>query len=195
MSGTLGEARDHPRRSTRIDFMRFVLLVLSCGAAISAHAQFLTFDRKTVEKAGAKEIQLPGVPEEPYTSLPLPGAGLVRFSIPLTRQDVPPGWSFWQKDVTPKILESPDGLSVTLFFSPPAAAFGAELMPVWKKGRDMKMEIVDSKGQSITRFVKFDPGAQFFGFTQGKVKAVRFSKMPFDEGSFGIGRMLYSPHK
>lgn len=161
-------------------------------AAALCHAQTFTTDRTAVEKAGATELALPGVPEEPYTSMPLPGGGIVRLSIPLTRQDVPSGWSVWREGLTPKILESPDGLSVSLFFSKPAAAFGVELMPVWKKGREMRMEIVDSAGRALVRFVKVDPGAQFFGFTGGKVRAVRLSKLPFDEGSFGIGRMLYA---
>jgi hypothetical protein len=160
-------------------------------AISSAFAQKLTTDRAVVLKAGAQDVSLPDVPENPLKSIPLPGGANVSFSIVLTRQDVPSGWSKWQEGVTPKILESPDGKSVTFTFSKPASAFGVELMPVWKKGRDMRLEINGVKGKSITQFVKIDPGARFFGFVGGKVKSITLSKLPYDEGSFGIGRMLY----
>ena len=68
-------------------------------------------------------------------------------------------------------------------------------MPVWKKGRTMRMMILDAKGKSLEQFVKIDPGARFFGFTGGKVRAVVLSKLPDDEGSFALGRMLYAPSK
>jgi hypothetical protein len=131
------------------------------------------------------------VPENALKSLTLQDGVTVRFSIPLTRQDVPAGWSFWQGGVTPRILESPDGADVTLVFSQPIAAFGVELMPVWKKGRKMQMRIVAPVGKTLTQFVAINPGACFFGFTGGRVTSIKLSKLPFDEGSFGIGRMLY----
>jgi len=171
--------------------MRLPLLALVALSGGLAHAQTLTTERSQVLRTGAKEVVLPGVPENPLTSLSLPGGLTVNFSIPLTRQDVPTGWSFWQKGLNPKILESPDGVAVTLTFSKPLSAFGVELMPVWKKGRKMQMEIISPKGIVLTQFVKIDPGARFFGFTGGRVKSVKLSKLPFDAGSFGIGRMLY----
>jgi hypothetical protein len=86
-------------------------------------------------------------------------------------------------------------LSVTFYFSTPASAFGVELMPVWKKGRNMRMTLLDGSGKELTQFVQIDPGARFFGFTGGRVGAVRFSKLPDDAGSFAMGRMLYAPVK
>jgi hypothetical protein len=171
--------------------MRLTLLCLLLFSGGLAVAQTLTTDRDKVVRSGAAEVAFPDVPEHALTSLSLKGV-TIHFSIPLTRQDVPAGWSYWQKGLSPKILESPDGAAVTLTFSKPLAAFGVELMPVWKKGRDMQLQILKPNGKVLTQFVKIDPGARFFGFTGGRVTAVKLSKLPFDEGSFGLGRMLYS---
>lgn len=172
--------------------MRGAISILPFLVVATVNAQTFTKDRSLVDNQGALAVEFPGNQGESFTSMPLPGGGTARFSIMLTRQDVPPGWSVWRNALQPKVLESPDGLSVTIFFPRPVAAFGVDLMPVWKKGRTMRMEIVDS-GKSMSRFVKVDPGAEFFGFIKGHVMALRISKLPFDEGSFALGRMIYLP--